>query len=91
MQGNTGLTSDLVLTLGKPTVRRGVMFQLRILFCLCIALSLIPSWASGDQTVYDDALENGWQNWSWGTTTNFSSTDYVHTGSYSVQVIYTGP
>ena len=91
MQGNTGLTSDLVLTLGKPTVRRGVMFQLRILFCLCIALSLIPSWASGDQTVYDDALENGWQNWSWGTTTNFSSTDYVHTGSYSVQVIYTVP
>ena len=91
MPSNTGLISALVLSLGKPTVRRGLLFQLRILFCLCVALSLTPRWASGDQTVYDDALENGWQDWSWFANPVFNATDYVHTGSYSVQVSYTMP
>ena len=62
---------------------------MRILFCLCVALSLTPRWASGDQAIYDDTLENGWQNWSWDTGTNFTATSYIHTGSYSVQVSYT--
>jgi hypothetical protein len=38
-----------------------------------------------DQIVYDDALENGWQNWSWATV-NFANTSPVHSGVNSINV-----
>jgi exo-beta-1,3-glucanase (GH17 family) len=42
-----------------------------------------------DQIIYaDDALVNGWQNWSWDTSVDFSSTDFAHTGSRSVKLGY---
>jgi hypothetical protein len=37
-----------------------------------------------DVTVYDDALQNGFQDWSYGGGTSFTSTGAVHTGSYSI-------
>lgn len=41
-----------------------------------------------DVVVYDDALANGWQNWSWGnaTTVDFSSTAQIHRGTAAVAV-----
>jgi len=36
-----------------------------------------------DQIVYDDALQNNWADWSWGTR-NFANTSPVNTGTYSI-------
>src|SRR5579883_1742036 len=38
-----------------------------------------------DFVVYDDALENGCQNWSWATT-SLTNTSPVHSGSDSISV-----
>jgi hypothetical protein len=57
--------------------------KLKILFVLTfLALQLT---GHADQVIYDDALENSWQNWSWGTTANFGYTGtYVHSGTTSI-------
>lgn len=36
--------------------------------------------AKADQTIFDNALENGWANWSWATV-NFVNTSPTHNGS----------
>ncbi len=36
-------------------------------------------------TLYDDALANGWQDWSWATR-NWSATTSVHGGTMAIQV-----
>ena len=62
-----------------------------IIFFWCLAALLMPrhAWAGEDQILYaDDALVNGWQDWSWDTPTDYSSTDYVHTGNRSIYVSY---
>ncbi len=41
--------------------------------------------AQSDQTVYTDALVNGWQNWSWATV-NLSNTAPVQSGADSISV-----
>ena len=41
--------------------------------------------ARADQIIYDDALENGWGNWSWATV-NLANTSPVHSGSDSISV-----
>lgn len=40
---------------------------------------------STSQAIYGDALENGWQNWSWATV-NLSNTSPVHSGHDSISV-----
>lgn len=45
-----------------------------------------PLWAA--QTIYDDALENGWQNWGWAAL-NFTNNSPVHSGSDSISVTMT--
>jgi hypothetical protein len=46
--------------------------------------------AKADQIIYDDALENGWENWSWSTTLNFNYTGtYVHSGTASISATIT--
>lgn len=37
------------------------------------------------QVIYDDALQNGWQNWSW-TTVNFSDSTLVKSGSKAIKI-----
>ncbi len=44
--------------------------------------------AVADQIIYDDALQNGWQNWGWATL-NYGNTSPVHSGSKSVSVTIT--
>ena len=41
--------------------------------------------AKADQIIYDDALENGWQNWGWATL-NYANTSPVHSASDSISV-----
>src|SRR5262249_52886678 len=45
------------------------------------------SLARADQIVYDDALENGWQDWGW-TIINYSASSPapIHSGTYSIAV-----
>ena len=59
----------------------------RLLFCLfCLVLPTVPLWAQAGQTVYDNALENGWQNYGWATL-NYGNTSPVHgTGGDSISV-----
>ena len=59
----------------------------RLLFCLfCLVLPTVPLWAQAGQTVYDNALENGWQNYGWATL-NYGNTSPVRgTGGDSISV-----
>jgi alpha-N-arabinofuranosidase len=45
----------------------------------------IPAFAQTDMSIYDDSLENSWQNWSWATV-DLASTAIVHSGSDSIAV-----
>ncbi len=56
-----------------------------MLLCAVAALAWFPHKAGADQVIYDGALENGWQNWSWASV-NFLNTAPVYTGSYSISV-----
>lgn len=42
-----------------------------------------------DQVVYDDALQNSWQNWGWATL-NYANTSPVHSGADSISVTMSG-
>lgn len=43
-----------------------------------------------DQIIYDDALENGWQNWGYALL-NYTNTSPVHSGTNSISVSLTAP
>jgi len=45
--------------------------------------------AQSPQTVYDDSLQNGWQNWSWATV-SLTNSSPVHGGSSSISVSSAG-
>ena len=54
-----------------------------------LLLSLLtPLALHADQIVYDDALENGWQDWGWASI-NYNNTSPVHSGFKSVSVTIT--
>jgi hypothetical protein len=56
---------------------------------LSLALSMAFSFVvKADQIIYDDALENGWQNWSWAAV-NLANTSPVYSGSDSISVTST--
>ncbi len=58
-----------------------------------IAVALVVMTATGssqDLIVYDESLASGWQNWSWGTNVNLSSTSASHSGSNSISAEHTG-
>lgn len=67
--------------------RPGVRANLLVILSFTL-LSLATTVHAQDQTIYADALANGWQNWSW-CATDFNATAYVHSGSTSTQVTYT--
>ena len=39
--------------------------------------------------LYTDSVQNGWEDWSWDCTRNFSSTSPVYSGTYAIRVSYT--
>jgi hypothetical protein len=53
--------------------------------CWLLAALALQLTARADQIIYDDALENGWANWSWATV-NLANTSTVHSGSDSISV-----
>jgi hypothetical protein len=56
---------------------------------LLVFCSAIPGLAQTNQPIYTDSLQNGWQNWSWGSTINFANTSPVHSGSSSISITIT--
>jgi hypothetical protein len=42
----------------------------------------------GDQSIFTDSLQNGWQNWGWATL-DYNNTSPVHSGTKSVAVTIT--
>jgi len=47
-------------------------------------------WAQTDLNIYTDSLQNNWENWSWSTTLDFSSTAKVHGGAAAISATMTG-
>jgi hypothetical protein len=58
---------------------------LRLAWLAVLFLALTGAGLRADQIIYDDALENGWQNWGWATL-NYANTSPVHSGSDSISV-----
>ena len=46
---------------------------------LSVLLLAVSASAQSDQTVYDNALENGWQSYGWATL-DYGNTNPVHGG-----------
>src|ERR1700683_1945770 len=63
-------------------LRRRALCQWACWLGAALALQFI---ARADQVIYDDALENGWENWGWATL-NYSNTSPVYSGSDSISV-----
>jgi hypothetical protein len=57
-------------------------------FLLVTFFTLLSFTVQADQIVYDDALENGWQDWGWASI-NYNNTSTVHSGSQSISVTIT--
>ncbi len=59
---------------------------------LVVTVSLFASVAAAanDIVVYDDNLEEGWQNYSYGATVDFSNTSQVYDGIHSAAVTMNG-
>jgi hypothetical protein len=45
--------------------------------------------AQSNQPIYTDALQNGWQDWSWGATRDFNTASPTHSGSRSISASLT--
>jgi len=84
----TKANNSLMKTLPKNL---GVTSASSFLAAISILLLLLCSTvARADQIVYDDALENGWQDWGVANH-NYSLLSPVHSGSYSVLVDMENP
>jgi hypothetical protein len=66
---------------------RGVLARLLIgIVVLSAFFASLPASAQLlGQTIYDDRLENGWQDWGW-VATNLANTAPVYSGGYSISV-----
>jgi hypothetical protein len=68
---------------------QGIVKLIGMLVVLAAAISpCAASTAASDLIVYEDALNAGWANWSWGATIGTASSP-VHSGSNSLAVTYT--
>jgi hypothetical protein len=52
---------------------------------ICSLLAAFKVRSQTNQIVYDDSLENGWQDWSWATV-NRANPSPVHSGTHSISV-----
>jgi alpha-L-arabinofuranosidase len=54
-------------------------------FAAALVMTTVSATAQVDQSIYSDALNNGWQNWSWATV-NLNNANPVHSGTRSASV-----
>lgn len=55
---------------------------------LALTVWVLPLATKADAIIYDEALAADWENWSWNTSLNFSSSSPAHGGTYSLSVKY---
>lgn len=56
-----------------------------------LLLLLFAASAQAELPVYDDAIQGGWRDWSWGPVErDFVATEPVHSGSSAIAVTFTG-
>ena len=67
------------------TLRLARSWVVILVLMLCGVVLPAVAHAQADQSVYTDALVNGWQDWSWATV-NFSNTQPVQSGADSISV-----
>jgi hypothetical protein len=67
------------------TLRLARSWVMILVLMLCGVVLPAVAHAQADQSVYTDALVNGWQDWSWATV-NFSNTQPVQSGADSISV-----
>lgn len=60
-------------------------------FALLLAIFLCRSAWPEDVVIYGDSLNSGWENWSWDTNVDFSSTSPVQSGSRALSATNTSP
>jgi hypothetical protein len=58
--------------------------------CWLALVVMLPLITRANQIIYDDALENGWQNWGWATL-DYTNTSPVHSGNDSISVTIASP
>lgn len=73
----------------RVSISRGLFHSVIPALLALILFAPMARRAAADVNVYGDALAAGWEDWSWGTTVNFSSTAKVFSGSKSISVQYT--
>lgn len=64
----------------------GMTGALSLVLVLLLSAPLVN--AAAPLTLYGDALDSGWANWSWNTTLNFGVTTPVHGGGKSLSATY---
>lgn len=60
-----------------------------VFFALALAMLSCRSAWPADVVIYSDGLNSGWENWSWDTTVDLSSTSPVQSGSHALSATYT--
>jgi hypothetical protein len=71
--------------------RHGFLYgscQRLILLSAVVLLGMCGTLVRADQVIYDDTLENGWQDWGWATI-NYANPTPVYSGSDSISVTMT--
>lgn len=58
----------------------------RLLTIAMLGIALRSSGFAADMALYTDSYQNGWQNWSWGTTIT-PDTAVVHDGTTSLKIV----
>jgi alpha-N-arabinofuranosidase len=64
---------------GTPS-RNGFLFLIGWVWLMAVHTAL----AQTNFSIYSDQLNNGFDNWSWGTNNNFANTSPVHAGNDSI-------
>src|SRR4051794_40417072 len=74
----------------NKVVRLSIVIILAIVATYSAAPSSSKAAPQITSSIYSDSLNNGWQNWSWGSSVNFQDSTYVRSGSFSLSCAYTG-
>src|SRR5262249_23767411 len=81
--------SELFFTSNRlELVAMRLRFNPALLAAFLLVLFAAEARAQTTQSIYDDSLASGWQDWSWSSR-DFNSADYVHQGTKSIKITYT--
>src|SRR6266481_7872412 len=70
-------TKNVFQTLPRSRWLLGILLFAGVTLRLC---------AQTDMTIYNDSIQNSWNNWSYFVTLDFNSTAVVHSGSKAIAV-----